>query len=367
MTLRQKARGSQIKILGRVYGPRVVGLHNRFRAKTDRYVRYLDLARDENLSRVPYQGLFVPGRDRHRIYLRPGVDELTVAHELMHGILYTEGFVGLRVAKEDMLRYPALGALAGRVGDLLIHPVLVERLRRSRFPVDREEILRGARQILHFGQAGASPRGLSDEPIRDEPSRCLFLFSRAVWLAEALLRHEAFRGPLETIVAAEEPEALDLARRIGERAPWDDARGGLGYRVRAGRMLGFLDEEGTRRGIDLALRDRILLSPFLTRRRLREPAQRFFEVEVRSAFPLQPEKHALLLRFRLDRTSSALRYYSDAALAERARDFFAEGLKGTDAETFLTRSRIDAVIIEPGRKVRIQAIDPNTALVSNGP
>jgi hypothetical protein len=366
--LRQKATGSKIQILGRVYGPRIVGLHNRFRARTDRYVRYLDFRTDRRLSHVPYDGLFVPGRERHRIFLRPGVSEMTVAHELMHGILYTEGFVGLRILREDLDRYPEMAALAGRLGDLLVHPVLLDRLRRSRFPVAREEIVRGARSVLQFAGPldGAHDVGVEGGERASEPASVLHLFSRATLLAEALHRHPPFRPAIEELAIQSEPEALELGQGLRARAPWDPVRSSLRYRVRVGQLLGFLDDEARRRGTDLALRDRVLLSPFLTSKRLGQPAGRFFSVETRHEFPLQEPHSAVILRFRLDQTCSAVRLYARPEDAERARAHLARRIAETDSAEFLRATRIDTVILEPGGKARILAVDPQSVFYSSG-
>jgi hypothetical protein len=352
MPIRQKVRGASLRILGRSYGPKIVGLHNRFRVRTDRLIRYLDLSRDERLAGIPYHGAFVPGRDRHRIYLRPGADEMTLVHELMHGILYTEGFAGLRASGEDLARYPALGVLAGRVGDLLVHPVLLQRLRRARFPVSREELLRGARSVLQLGSVEPAPMEEGRE------SRVLRLFARAVLLAEALLRHPEFREPLRWLVAETEPECLDLSEQLASRARWDSRRNSLRHRVEIGRLLAFLDQEALRRGVDLALRDRVLLPPFLTAGRLDQPARRFFSVEVRSPFPLQERRSGLTLRFRLDGTASAFRLYGSSAAAARVRAHLEGELARMTVSEFLSRNRIDVVAMERQGRARILVFDP---------
>jgi hypothetical protein len=114
-------------------------------------------------------------------------------------------------------------------------------------------------------------------------------------------------------------------------------------------------------GLDLALRDRILLPPFLTAGRLGQPAQRFFAVERRTPFPLQEGRSAIILRFRLDGTAAAFRLYGSEATAERVRVHLEAQLARMTTSEFLARNRIDVVALEPRGRARILMFEPPSA------
>src|SRR5436309_2140916 len=130
MQLLQKITHTTVRILGTVYSSRVVGLHNRVRAHARRLLVYRDLSLLPGAHSELTRGHFVPERRRLVIYLQRGAPEITVAHELIHALLYSEGFLPLRCRKDDLDRHPEIGLLAARLNDLLVHPVVFHRMRR---------------------------------------------------------------------------------------------------------------------------------------------------------------------------------------------------------------------------------------------
>jgi hypothetical protein len=136
MPLLQKIRRPTVRIVGTDYSSRLVGLHNRVRAYARRLLVYKDLARLQVPAGAGTRGIFVSGRKRLFIYIKRGSPESTIAHELVHALLYGEGYLPLRCRTDDLTAHPEIGMLAGKISDLIVHPVVLDRLRLSGYGDD---------------------------------------------------------------------------------------------------------------------------------------------------------------------------------------------------------------------------------------
>jgi hypothetical protein len=351
MVLLQKINRPTVRILGTEYSSRIVGLHNRLRAHARRLHVYKDVARLGASTAPLPRGAFVPRRKRLVIYLRRGAPELTVAHELMHAILFTEGFLPSRCRTDDVTRTPQIAELALRLNDLLVHPVLLDRLERSGYgrapDVDRhaERRLSGGHNL---NGGPASRPSVSAPP----EGRILALLARSVAAAEWTQRSAGRESDgIEDALERRSAGLGSLSRRIAREAPWKPKRAPLDARVRAARILRLLDTAATDLwGDRLHLQERILLPAYLTRRRLASPASRVFDVRRAEASP-----DVVLIQFLPDGTACSARRFSSVEKARGAEKAVRSEIDRVSASRFAARHRLECLIVDKGRKVLVAA------------
>jgi len=341
MPLLQKITRSTVRILGTVYSSRIVGLHNRVRAHASRLLVYKDLSLLPGPRPELTRGLFVPGRRRLVIYLKRGATEITVAHELIHALLYGEAFLPLRCRSDDLVRNPGIGLLASRLNDLLVHPVVFERLRRCGYPISgRGTIDGGAEQVAPVHRFGRPWEGSTG-------SRPLGALAMAVAAAETI--HRAPGSPATALVGSLERRTRglgELAKRIARLAPWNRERSPLDGRLRAARIVQEL-ERGTREiwGKEEDLPGRILMPAVLTKRRLAAPARALFDARTaRAGAP------GVVIGFLPDGAACSARAFADASRAERVAEAVRGEMAGMSAERFIARHRLEYLFVEGGRR-----------------
>ncbi len=359
MALLQKITRPRVRILGTEYSARVVGLHNRLRAHAHRLLVYKDIRRLARAADPLTRGVFVPGRRRLVIYLRSGAPEITVAHEIVHALLYTEGFLPLRCRKDDLRDYPEIGEVAQSLNDLLVHPVLFDRLRRAGYDAGDGRIPRGAQALPDAHRAGSAdaciqpPHGDRRAAAAESPAdasleaRALATLARAVRAAQTLLRF----GPARAAVVKGDIDhvergAWDVAVAASSAAPWDPRRSPLDARVRAARLVSLLEDAARDRfGISLGLKERILMPAPLTRRRLAAAAARIFDV--RTAVT---DARVVLVAFLPDASVCSARVYADAERAGRVAAAVRREMQEMNAAAFVERHRLEYLLIAGGRR-----------------
>jgi len=339
MPLLQKITRPTVLILGTAYPPRIVGLHNRVRAHARRLLVYKDLALLPLPATAGTRGLFVPGRRRLVIYLKRGSPESTLAHELVHALLYGEGFLPLRCRKDDLLRHPEIGTLAGKINDLIVHPVVFARLRRSGYQVE-----------LEGAATGAGPRRMSRPQRQPSPSKArasgsLELLSHAVGAAEALHRLPKSEIPdLRRRTNAHAPGLWSLARSIARAAPWDPERTALEARVLTSTIVRLLESAGERLlPAKPSLTVRLLMPPYMTARRLEARAFSLFDPGLALA-----DEATVVLTFLGDGAACSARTFTGPDQAARAMDSIRREMRGMSVAQFIDRHRIEYLLIEGG-------------------
>jgi len=341
MALLQKISRPRVRILGTDYSSRIVGLHNRFRAHAQRLLVYKDISRFPRAVAARARGLFVAGSPRHVVYLRRGAPESTVAHELIHALLCTEGFLPLRCRTDDLARHPEIASLAESLSDLLVHPIVLARLRRYGFAPAPD--VPGAVGPASSRRPKPVPRHGPDLPPPPANARAaLRLLARAVAAAEARHRAAAGRAGQQPAFAPGSRAFEKIVDAIAAMAPWDPDRRALDARVRAAAILRYLEETALARwGIHPALPERILVPPYLTPGRLDAPASRFFDVRVAGA-----EGDLVLVVFRIDGAACSARSYADPERAGKVTDAVRREIGSMTAAQFIERHRLEYILIE---------------------
>lgn len=354
MVLLQKISRPTVRILGTEYSSKIVGLHNRLRAHARRLHVYKDVTRLGASTVSLPRGAFVPRRKRLVIYLRRGAPEVTVAHELMHAILFTEGFLPSRCRTDDVQRTPQIAELAQRLNDLLVHPVLFDRLERAGYgrPLQPRADPHGGRRPggTHdlgggHGASGRGPASASSE------AKILALLARSVAAAEWTQRSgESVPGEIADAIERRREGLWNLAKKVAREAPWRPKRTPLDARIRAARLLHLLETAGTDLwDVRLHLAERILLPPYLTKKRLAAPASRLFSVHRAGASP-----EDVLILFRLDGTACSARRFSSVEKARGAEDSVRSEIDRMTAAGFVERHRLECLVLERGRRLFVQ-------------
>jgi hypothetical protein len=270
--LKQKIKGSKFSIFGKTYPSKIIGLHNRFRAKTDKRLIYQDIRKLPGKVHQGVFGIYVPTQERHIIYLHRGAKDITVAHELIHAILYEEGYVAIYGRDEDQRKEPWIGILAHKIQDVVIHPIVFHQLQRFGFDVDQEEKQQSTSLL-------SAPQRKPVEP--DNPytqKYVLNLFGDAVSYVEAHFRYPSAREQLRHFYQKRFPEALKLGENIIELISWLPDRTPLKYRILIIRLINYLDQVAKNHQVTLSLPTRLLLPPFIIKSRLTDSAREFFSL-----------------------------------------------------------------------------------------
>jgi hypothetical protein len=345
----QKIKRPTVEILGTRYSSRIVDLHNRMRAGARTLLVYKDIARLGAAKEV--RGVFLPRERRLVIYLRRGAPEATVAHELIHAILYTDGFLPMRCRSDDLIAFPAIGRIARALNDLLVHPVVHAHLQRAGYATGevlpaghsprRGKIARPPRPGVRDGAGSPADAGFESHVIGH--------LAAAIERAESLLRLGIDReAPPPEAGPGGRASSTDLSRRLAAAAPWDPRRTPVDARVRAAAMMRLLEEEAFERwGARLSLPERILMPPYLTKARLEAPSLSIFDVRQGGQ-----RGDVVLIVFVPDQTACSARVYSDAARALRVVTALRGGMSGTRAASFADRHRLQYLVIEGGRRYR---------------
>jgi len=333
----QKITRPTVRILGTEYSSRLVGLHNRVRMHANRLLVYKDMAGRRSPTPRHASGYFVPEQRRLVIYLRRGAPEITVAHELVHAMLHAEGYLPLRCRKDDLGKHPAIGRLAAAVNDLVIHPVVLDRLDRMGYPAPG-------------GETRIAPRpGAGDRPHRlPAPSADpVISLARTVAVAEAIHRVPAADAAVMLRVLDDVRSGLGaLAKEIAGLAPWDPGRSPLDARVIAAALSRRLDRAGSDLWPDGdRLAGRLLIPACLTSRRLASPAGALFEA-------LRPadDSPVVVITFRPDGAACTARAYADAESAARVLERVRHDIASMSVAQLVARHRLEFLLIRGGRR-----------------
>lgn len=355
--MRQKLHGKSVTLLGASYPGKILGLHNLFRTRTEKRLIYKDINCCPGYVQGESAGMYVPARDKHIIYLRPGVDELTVAHELLHAILCSEGYVAARCLSADLRVEPTLGVLAGKVSDVLIHPVLLARLRRFGYALEAAERQRGAQLVQALR---CWPPDSASRPAHSGDRRHLLrLFLTALTYVEGHFRFPEHRLQIRQGFAERSPQALQLGERLTGLAGWPAGRSPLQYRVRLARLIAYLDRVATDRGIELNLSSRILLPPFFASRRLLAPARDFFRCEAITEARqggVEGEPYGYVLRFIPDGSCCACGRFRHRGRLQRIMARLGKHLEELDVQGFLRCLNLEYLAIEPRRRYSLKKV-----------
>lgn len=341
MALLQKITRPTVRILGTDYSPRIVGLHNRVRAHARRLLVYKDIEKLARPAAEATRGVFAPGRKRLVIYLRRGAPETTVAHELTHALLYGEGFLPLRCRSYDLTRHPGIGVLAERIHDLIVHPVVVDRLRRSGYAPDS-----GRTQPVAPDPRGGRRRPQTSRP-RPGADEALKLLAHAVGAAEALHRLPAAQTPhLRRALERLLPGLWRITKEIARAAPWDSSRTALEARILAARVVRRLEESvEDLLGSRPRLTERILMPAYLTRRRLLSPATALFDART-----AELEANVVIIFFKPDGAACSARSFADPARAAKAAESVRREMQEMSASQLIERHRLEYLLLEGGRR-----------------
>jgi hypothetical protein len=305
---------------------------------------YQDIRKHPGKPHPGVLGIYVPTQDRHIIYLRRGAKDITVAHELMHAILYEEGYVAIYGREEDHRKEPRIAILAHKIQDVVIHPVLFQQLRRSGFDVDQEEQLRGTSLIQTLQKIPAEPAC----PYTSE--YILNLFSEAISYVELYFRYPLVREQLQKVYGERFPATLELGEKIIQLISWVPDRTPLKYRVLITRLIHYLDQVAETHHIKLSLPTRLLLPPFLVKSRLGDPAREFFSVRIVQEYP-QDLLPVLALQFIPDKSYSRVWTFRQVEELDRAFDQLQKQLQEMTVECFLGFNHLKYLLIEKkGRK-----------------
>jgi hypothetical protein len=305
---------------------------------------YQDIQKHPGKPHPGVFGIYVPTRDRHIIYLRRGAKDITVAHELMHAILYEEGYVAIYGREEDQRKEPRIGILAHKIQDVVIHPVLFQQLRRSGFDVDQEEQLRSTSLIRALQKIPPEPAS----PYTRE--YILNLFSEAISYVESYFRYPLIREQLQEIYRERFPATLELGEKIIQLISWVPDRTPLKYRVLITRLIHYLDQVAEAHQINLSLPTRLLLPPFLVKSRLGDAAREFFSLKMVHECP-QDSLPVLALQFIPDKSYSRVWTFQRVEELNRAFDQLQKQLQEMTVERFLEFNHLKYLLIEKkGRK-----------------
>lgn len=339
--LKQKITGPRLTLLGKTYPSKIIGLHNRFRAKTDKRLIYQDIRKHPGKIHQGVFGIYVPTQDKHIIYLRRGAKDITVAHELMHGILYEEGYVATRCRMADLKTEPRIGILAHKIQDVVIHPVLFQQLRRSGFDVDQEEKYRSVSLIEALQKRAAEP----SDPYA--PAYILSLFSDAISYVESYFRYPFAREQLQRIYRERFPATLQLGEEIVQLISWIPDRTPLKYRVLMTRLIYHLDQVAEAHHVPLSLPTRILLPPFLVKSRLADPTREFFSLKRAETWESKDSgQYLLALQFLPDKSYSQVWSFQHVDQQKQAAEQLQKQLDGMEIGDFLKFNYLEYLLIE---------------------
>ncbi len=300
---------------------------------------YQDIRKHPGKPHPGVLGIYVPTRDRHIIYLRRGAKDITVAHELMHAILYEEGYVTIYGREEDHRKEPRIAILAHKIQDVVIHPVLFQQLRRSGFDVDQEEQLRSTSLIQTLQKIPAEPA----YPYTS--AYILNLFSEAISYVESYFRYPWVREQLQKLYRERFPATLELGEKIIQLISWVPDRTPLKYRVLITRLIHYLDQVAEAHQIKLSLPTRLLLPPFLVKSRLGDPAREFFSLKMVQEYP-QDFLPVLALQFVSDKSYSRVWTFRQLEELDRAFDQLQKQLQEMTVERFLEFNHLKYLLIE---------------------
>lgn len=339
--LKQKIRGSKLTIFGKTYPSKIIGLHNRFRARTDKRLIYQDIRKHPGKIHQGIFGIYVPTQDRHIIYLRQGAKDITVAHELMHAILYEEGHAAIRCRENDQRREPRIEILAHKIQDVVIHPVLFQQLKRSGFDVDQEE----KQRYVPLLEALQKKPGEPANPYT--PRYILNLFIDAISYVESYFRFSFAQEQLQSLYHEKFPATRELGEELINLINWIPDRTPLKGRVLMVKIINHLDQVAEAHTVKLFLPMRMLLSPFFVKSRLADPAQEFFSLRaVKAEEPRDKESYTLALQFTPDKSYSRVWTFRQVAAWNQATYQLQKQLNGMTAENFLKFNYLDYFFIE---------------------